>query len=267
MAVLRSYRRRLIVWPTYLCTLRHHWASLTSGCKLQRPITNWQIDFVSVLYINSVSLSTNFTLGKTFPVTTALTVLWSPDPGIILCCTHHTLAGALLCRSACRGSDRLVLIVVVVLLLVPTLTDGFDWVAVGIEGLSKDHFLLPRWLMVQWDGVMMFGTGVETPTFVLARSQNRRLETIAQAGSKYIGLLYSNYYPIEASTYDTSLSNSRWSSWKMSGSIFDASALYCTIHSSWCLFFSSTTTCYEMYESNDDLFFGGHSLSLPFLEL
>ena len=177
MAVLRSFRRRLIVWPTYLCTDRHHWASLTSGCKLQRPITNWQIDFVSVLYINSVSLSTNFTLGKMFPVTTALTVVWSPDPGILLCCTHHTLAGVLSCRSACRSSERLVLIVVAALLLVATLIVGFDCANVGVEELSQDRFLLFWWLMVQWYGVWMFGTSVKISTFVLARSQTRRLKT------------------------------------------------------------------------------------------
>ena len=193
MAVLRSFWRRLILWPTYLCTDRHHWASSTSGCKLQRPITNWQIDFVSVLYYISVSLSTNFTLGNIFPVTTALTLVWLPNPGNPSWFRHHTCPGVLWCRSACPLAKTPVLIVVVALLLVKSLTDGLELVDALVLLPSWRGFLLLILLMVyHFYGNWMLGTTHVWSTFVLARSQNRRLNIYSQASRECLLLIWTD---------------------------------------------------------------------------
>ena len=109
MAVLRSLRRRLIVWATYFWVCRHHSFGAISGCKLQRPMTNWQIDRFSLLNTRSVSLSTNLTLGNTVSVITKFTVVWSPvEISVIVCCSNQTWLGLLrLAVSSSPNDDDL----------------------------------------------------------------------------------------------------------------------------------------------------------------
>jgi hypothetical protein len=71
-------------------------------------------------------LSTNFTFGKTFAVTTALTVVWSPALGFSSYERHHTLLGVLWCRSGCPSTHTPLVIVVVALLFVEAFIDDVD---------------------------------------------------------------------------------------------------------------------------------------------
>ncbi len=65
MAVFWSLRRRLMVWETYFWVCYHHLFGDISMCKLQRPMTNWQMDRFSLLNTRSVSLSTHVTFANT----------------------------------------------------------------------------------------------------------------------------------------------------------------------------------------------------------
>ena len=96
MAVFRSLRRRLMVWFTYLCVCFHHSCSEIFACKLQREITNWQTESLSLLNISWVSRSTNFIFRKTASVTTKLTVVRSlVDISVKVCCSNQTSLGLL----------------------------------------------------------------------------------------------------------------------------------------------------------------------------
>ena len=130
MAVFRSLRRRLMVCATYFWECFHHSFGDISVCKLQLPMTKWQMDRFSLLNTRSVSLSTNFTLANTVSVTTKLTVVWSPvDISVTVCWSNQTWLGLLLFSVSTSspnddlpfGETNPLLCIDALLLIVPTL--------------------------------------------------------------------------------------------------------------------------------------------------